>query len=127
MKDFNLERAQKAAQQLLKTTSFEDQMWIFRNITYDQIKYFSENDKGIVYDGEHSQDCIYQATNLQRQISTCTDLFTQSIVNKTVFNENYLKQYDFAGPYLATIQTLKDQISALRQEMQNINELLQTK
>lgn len=116
-KDFNLERAQKAALQLIETTSFEDQMWIFRNITYDQVKYFSEQDKGIIYDGTYSPLNREQANNLQRQISTCTDLFTQSVSKHREFNQDYLRDYEFAAPYLHSINNLKDTIEELKEEI----------
>lgn len=120
---FNSERARKAYEQLDTTTTFEEQMWIFRNITYDKIKYFSENNKGQVYDGKHSQLNIEQATNLQRQISTCTDLFTQSVDKCREFDQGYLKSYEFAAPYLSIISDLKDRIDSLEQTIRQINEI----
>lgn len=121
MKNFNLENAQKYGSLLLDNTTFDEQMWIFRNITYDQVKYFSANDKGVVYDGNHSNLCIEQANQLQRQISTCTDLFTQAVSQCREQNKDYLKQYDFAGPYLRTIEDLKSKLSDLEETIEELH------
>lgn len=123
MKEINLDRAQNTMHWLLEHTTLAEQMWIFRNITYDKIKWFSEDNKGQVYDGKHSQLCIEQATNLQRQISTCTDLFTQAVSKCREFNQDYLKSYEFAAPYLQIIQDLKDKIESYEQTIAQLNEI----
>lgn len=113
---FDSEKLYKEMSRLLDTYSFEELMWMFRNITYDQIKYFSEDNKGIVYDGSYDRVMIEQATDFQRKISTYTDLMTQTVSRHRVFDEGYLKQYEYAGPYLFVIEDLKTKIRELEDE-----------
>lgn len=114
---FDSEKLYKEMSRLLDTYSFEELMWIFRNITYDQIKYFSEDNKGIVYDGSYDRTMIEQATDFQRKISTYADLMTQTVSSHRVFDEGYLKQYEYAGPYLSIIEELKARIQELEDEL----------
>lgn len=114
---FDTEKMYTELSRLLDTYSFKELMWLFRNIIYDQIKYFSEENKGIIYDGSYSRKNIDQATDFQRKISTYADLMSQTISSHREFDEGYLEQYAYAGPYLITIENLKQEIIELREEM----------
>lgn len=124
--NINLDKLKPIWDDLYSKCNFTEIMWLFRNITYDQIKYFSENDKGIIYtdDEKYSQLTKEQATNLQRQISTCADLFTQAVVSGREQDKNYLKQYDFAGPYLIVNQNLRREVEYLTQKITELNQEL---
>ena len=113
MSSFDTDKMYTELNRLLDTYSFSELMWLFRNITYDQIKYFSEDNKGVVYDGSYSREVIEQATDFQRKISTYADLMSQSISNHREFDRDYLKQYEYAGPYLNIIENLKERINFL--------------
>lgn len=113
MSSFDTDKMYTELNRLLDTYSFSELMWLFRNITYDQIKYFSEDSKGVVYDGSYSREVIEQATDFQRKISTYADLMNQSISNHREFDRDYLKQYEYAGPYLNIIESLKERINFL--------------
>lgn len=116
MEKFDSDKLYGELTRLLDTYSFEELCWLFRNITYDQIKYFSDENKGVVYDGSYSREIIEQATDFQRKISTYTDLMNQSITSHRLFDKDYLKQYEYAGPYLRTIDELKERIDSLTSE-----------
>lgn len=113
MNGFDTEKMYEELNRLLDSYSFSELMWLFRNITYDQIKYFSEDNKGVIYDGSYSREIIEQATDFQRKISTYADLMNQSISNHREFDSDYLKQYEYAGPYLNIIESLKERINFL--------------
>ena len=62
--------------------------WLIRNITYNTVAYWNENDKGIIYDGSHSQINIEQATRLQQHLSGLSDLLEQSLGGRVFGDEN---------------------------------------
>ncbi len=115
--NFDSEKLYTELSRLLDLYKPNELFWIFRNITYDYIKYFSEENKGIIYDGSYDRDVIHQATDFQRKISTYSDLMNQSISSHRLFDENYLKQYEYAGPYLQVIDSLKEKIRDLEKEI----------
>ena len=117
MEDFDTDKMYTEMIRLLDIYSFKELMWLFRNITYDQVKYFSEDNKGVIYDGSYSRELIEQATDFQRKISTYADLMNQSISNHREFDRDYLKKYDYAGPYLSKISVLEETIQLLREEV----------
>ncbi len=59
-------------------------------------------------------------TAFQRKISTYTDLFTQSVSYGRKFDKDYLKQYEFAGPYLQIIEEQKQRIQDLEEQLQEL-------
>jgi hypothetical protein len=64
----------------------------FREICYDQVSYYAEDNCGPIYRDKkkYSQEVIEQATYLQRKMSTVVDLFEQSIVDGRSFDWDYL-------------------------------------
>lgn len=117
----NIKRANKVLEDLVKQCSLSEILWIVRQIAFDQVAYFSEENKGIVYrDAKYSRLTIDQANNLQRQLSVICDLFSQSICDGREFEPNYLKQYDFAGSYIMTIDNLKEQLNSLQSQINEI-------
>lgn len=107
--EFDLDRADKMLEYLIGKCSLKEILWIARNVVYDQVAYYNQNSKGIVYNGEYSDLNVEQANRLQQQISTLLDLFSQSVNSKREFDEDYLKSYEFAGPYLRIIESLKSE------------------
>ena len=90
-KEMNTDRVFKQLKEVISNLSFEEVCKMFREICYDQIAYYSGENKGIIYKGNYSQRNIEQATYLQRKVSTAIDLYSQVIVCKREFDENYLK------------------------------------
>ena len=97
--------------------NYKEIMWLFRNFAYEAVRYSSKDDCGPIYQEGYSNLTMEQANRFQQQISTVVDLFTQSVVDRREFNEDYLKKYEFAGPYLLTIQSLKERIDQLEQQI----------
>lgn len=115
--ELNTDRAEEALHELCTKCTFEEVIWIMRNILYDQVCYYNDTDKGVVYNGQYTELNKEQANRFQQQLSTLLDLFGQSIANKREFNNDYLKSYEFAGPYLRVIEDLKEQIDKLKEEL----------
>lgn len=61
---------------------------------------------------------IEQANNLYNQLRSICDLFGQSIVNKREFNQEYLKGYEFAEPYINQITYLEEKL----EDLKNVNQ-----
>lgn len=91
-KDINMLRVNAILKDVISFLSFEEICKMFREICYDQISYYNDDLKGHIYNGEYDKQQIEQATFLQRKVSTAIDLYSQSIVNKNTFNEDYLRE-----------------------------------
>jgi hypothetical protein len=120
--EFSLERAESSLNDLISKCTLDEILWIVRNVTYDQIAYYSDESKGIVYDGSYTEENIEQATMLQKAISTYCDLFGQSI-NKRVFDQGYLNTYDLLQSKIK-IDSLELECAKLREEVSDLKEEL---
>ena len=90
--DFHLDRVNEAIKALIANLNFKEVCKVFREICYDQICYYSEDSKGIIYTDKYTQKHIEQANYLQNKISTSVDLYEQLIDSKNTFNEDYLEE-----------------------------------
>lgn len=89
----DMDRVQKVLKETISMLSFDEVCKMFREICYDQICYYGEDNKGHIYNNnEYTQKHIEQATYLQRKISTAVDLYAQVIVDKHTFDEKYLEE-----------------------------------
>lgn len=121
----DLNKATQELNHLLNTCTLNEIFWIIRNISYDQVAYYSDNDKGIIYrDPEYSKLNREQACILQRQLSAMCDLLCQSIVDKREFDEGYLKGYYFLGPYLSVLEEKDKRIKQLEEAISNASSVL---
>lgn len=120
-KELDIKRADKMMQLLISKCSLKDILWIAGNIIYDQVAYYDQNTKSRIYCGEYSNLNVDQANRFQQQLSALLDLFEQSIINKREFDENYLKDYEFAKPYLRIINEQKQRIEQLEEAIRDLN------
>ena len=72
--------------------SFKEVCKAFREICYDQVSYYAEDNHSSIYDDEekYPQDIIEQATYLQQKLSTIVDLYEQCITDGRKFDWEYL-------------------------------------
>lgn len=119
--EFDSDRASTMLLDLISHCSFKEISWIYRNIVYDWVAYWSSESKGKVYDGTYSDLNIEQANRLQQQISSLADLFEQSVIDKREFNEDYLKNYAFAGPYIRLLNDRDERIKQLEEAIEEMN------
>ncbi len=92
-KDIDMKIVSPMLKELIKTLNFEEVCKLFKEICFDQVAYWDDEAKGIIYkDDSYSKLNREQACQLQRKVSTAVDLFSQSIVNKNTFDENYLRE-----------------------------------
>jgi len=90
-KEIDMERVEEVLHDVISTLNFTEVCKMFREICYGQIFYHDEERKGIVYKGGYEERNIEQANRLQQNVSIAVSLYCQSIVDKNVFNEDYLK------------------------------------
>lgn len=91
-KEMDIDRVFKQLKEVISNLGFEEVCKMFREICYDQIAYWNDRNKGVVYNGEYSSKNIEQATYLQGKISTAVDLYTQVLIHKREFDEDYLRE-----------------------------------
>lgn len=119
-KELNLDRANELLKLLISKCTFKEINWIYRSLAYDLVAYYDQNNKARLYDGTFTNLNVEQANRLQQQLSSITDLFEQSVINKREFNEDYLKEYEFARPYLI-ISEQKERINSLEEAIKELN------
>lgn len=120
-KEFNLDRAQEIMMWLISKCSFKEICWIYRNIAYDMVAYWDQNNKSKIYDGSYSELNIEQANRLQQGISSLVDLFEQSTTDKREFDEDYLRNYEFAGSYIRILNEKNERIKQLEDAIAELN------
>ena len=116
--ELNVVRAYDTLEYLVKKCTLKEILWIIRNISYDMVSYWDKDNCGIIYKSEaYSKLNREQACQIQRDLSTCCDLFGQSIIDKREFEENYINStYNYS--YMAgTIRSMSEKIEELRSKL----------
>lgn len=90
-----------------------------REIAYGEVSFYSENDKGIIYNGEYTQTQIDQATKLQQKIRDDCDCFTQIICNKREFEKGYADKNFYVEDYISSLESENE---ALRRKIESFEE-----
>lgn len=91
-KSIRMDRVNKVLLDVIQKLSFTEICKMFREICYDQVCYYSEEHKGIIYKEDREPLNKEQACRLQRKVSTAVDIFEQSVVDKRIFEESYLDE-----------------------------------
>ena len=119
-----LERAEDALEKIVSRCTLSELLWIVRNVSYDQVSYYSIDHKGIVYNGSYSNKQIEQANDIQRYLSTYCDLFGQIIVNHNTFNDGYIDKYIHSSMIISNqenlINELETKIKELKAEIEEL-------
>lgn len=85
-------RVEPVLMYVISKLSFIEICRMFREICYDQVAYYSDEHKGLIYKQDRTPLNKEQACRLQRKVSTAIDLFSQSVVDGREFNEDYLSE-----------------------------------
>lgn len=119
--DIDLDNAIKSMQYLVKHNNLKEILWIVRNLSYEQVCYWGEDHKGIIYqDDSYSQVNREQACKIQRMLSTASDLFSQSILQHREFEESYLEKWTDGGYLQIEVANLKNHIKELEETIEDI-------
>ena len=116
--ELNVVRAYDTLEYLVKKCTLKEILWIIRNISYDMVSYWDKDNCGIIYKSEaYSKLNREQACQIQRDLSTCCNLFGQSIIDKREFEEEYIN-YKYNHSYMAgTIRSMSEKIEELRSKL----------
>ena len=110
----DLDRASESMQYLVEHNTFKEILWIMRNLSYEQVSYWDDEHKGIIYqDDSYSHLNREQACRIQRMLSTACDLFGQSVINKREFDEGYLVKWLEGGALELQVASLQSRIKDL--------------
>lgn len=90
----------------MKELSVDEICWLVRNITYDLVSYWSEDNKGRIYDGSYDKLQIEQATRMQQAIRNRVDIFNQ-ILNHRNFENDYFEDL-LTGGYYSKFKEVQD-------------------
>lgn len=72
------DKAKQIYEEMIKLTPDEVD-WIIRNVSYNFVSYWSEDDKAQIYKEGRDDINIEQACRLQRHLSGMSDLYSQSL------------------------------------------------
>lgn len=119
--DINLKRVNEVLIYVIKHLNLGEILKMIRDISYDMICYYDEDNKGIIYkDKEYSIITREQACRLQRLLSAACDLFGQSIIQKREFDEKYLEKWIDGGYLQLKCEKLEEKIKELTERNEEI-------
>lgn len=87
--DIDLEKVEPIYEKLKELNPAEI-CWMMRNISYYLVSYYSEDNKGPIYNGSYDQTLIEQATRMQQRIRDNVDIFGQ-VFDHRIFEEDYFE------------------------------------
>ena len=71
--------------------TLEESLKMMREMVYDMTSYYGDEDNGIVYKNNYSENHIWQATMLGNGLRALCDVFNQSITDKREFDMDYFE------------------------------------
>ena len=92
--EMNYERMESKLEDVCKNLTLAEILKMIREISYDMVAYYDENNKGIIYNDEsYSKQNQWEACQLQRLLSSACDMFGQSIIEHREFGDGYLNHW----------------------------------
>lgn len=89
----NMDTVENILKYSCQVANFKEVSKMYREVSYDQIAYWSEDSHSPIYDHpeKYSELDIENLTFLQKKISTAIDLYTQMLVQGNHFDRKYLE------------------------------------
>lgn len=115
--EMNYDRMENELEKVVGNLTLAEVLKMVREISYDMVRY-DDNFKGVIYNGNYTENGQYQACRLQRLLSAACDLFGQSVINRRVFEDGYLKKWLDGGAMELEIENLKERINQLEEELE---------
>ena len=122
--ELNMDRMFEMLKAVSGQLTLRESLKMMCEMVYDMTSYWSDDNKGIVYNGEYSEDHIWQATMLGNGLRALADVFNQSIVEKREYDQDYFKKWDLN--YLQAVSGWKDEkISELKKELKELRDSIE--
>lgn len=116
------ERMDEVLRDVCSKLTLKEVLKMIREISYDMVCYYGEDNKGIIYQKEeYSSLNREQACQIQRMLSTACDLFCQSVVQHREFDEGYLNKWLNGGAMEFKINELEEKIKMLEEQLYEKN------
>lgn len=116
------ERMDEVLRDVCSKLTLKEVLKMIREISYDMVCYYGEDNKGIIYQKEeYSSLNREQARQIQRMLSTACDLFCQSVVQHREFDEGYLNKWLNGGAMEFKINELEEKIKMLEEQLYEKN------
>jgi len=116
------ERMDEVLRDVCSKLTLKEVLKMIREISYDMVCYYGEDNKGIIYQKEeYSHLNREQACQIQRMLSTACDLFCQSVVQHREFDEGYLNKWLNGGAMELKINELEEKIKMLEEQLYEKN------
>lgn len=114
--ELNMERMNEVLNFVISNLTLKEILKMIREISYDMVCYYDEDTKGIIYNDEYNDNQRWQASQLQRLLSSACDLFEQSVVGHREFDDDYLSKWLGGGVMERKIAVLEEKIRLLTEE-----------
>ena len=122
--ELDMDRVMEMLKAVSSQLTLRESLKMMREMVYDMTSWWSEDSKGVVYNGDYSENHIWQATMLGNGLRSLADVFNQSIVDKREYEEDYFKKWDLN--YLQAALGWKDErITKLEKQIENDYEYIQ--
>ena len=116
--EINYERMESKLEDVARTLTLAEVLKMIREISWDMVYYNDKENCGIIYkDNKYTEQNRWEACQLQSFLRTACDLFGQSVINKRVFEDGYLKKWLDGGAMELEIENLKKRIEQLEDEL----------
>ena len=115
--EMNYDRMDEQLTQVISHLTLNEILKMIREISYDMVCYYDEYNKGYIYQDGHSELNQEQACRIQRLLSTACDLFSQSVIDKREFDDDYLAQWLDGGFLQRKVASLEEENEKLKDEI----------
>lgn len=122
--ELDMDRVMEMLKVVSSQLTLSESLRMMREMVYDMTSWWSEDSKGVVYNGDYSENHIWQATMLGNGLRALADVFNQSIVDKREYDKDYFEKWNLN--YLQAVSGRRDQkISELKRQIANDYEYIQ--
>lgn len=115
--EMNYDRMDEQLTQVISHLTLNEILKMIREISYDMVCYYDDENKGYIYKDGHSELNQEQACRIQRLLSTACDLFSQSVIDKREFDDDYLAQWLDGGFLQRKVASLEEENEKLKDEI----------
>jgi len=126
--EINMERVREFLKVTISHLNLTEILKMIREISYDMVCYYGDNDdqKGIIHREKYNYSQINkeQAAALQKRLRDICDLFNQSVIQKHIFDDDYLSRYNLFYELTSKNKAYEEEIEVLKDRIKYLEEAL---